>query len=186
MPEYGAADDSAVPLNTLTFGEASMSTEKHSIVLVLGEPYASRFWQRVQKTASCWYWVGAINNVGYGNFGMGPRGHAVTFAAHKLSYLMHKGPVPPGLVLDHLCRQRACVNPAHLRPQTRRQNVLNGLRVSHNAWKTHCVHGHSLHEAFLRERHEPGKEGQLKRVCRTCSKERCRRWWRGQHPQRGI
>lgn len=65
--------------------------------------------------------------------------------AHRVAYEMFVGPIPEGLHLDHLCRNRGCVNPAHLEPVTNRENVLRGVGpTAVNAKKTHCPRGHAL------------------------------------------
>lgn len=66
-----------------------------------------------EPNSGCWLWIGCIISTGYGNIALGKRqdGHVL---AHRLSYELHKGPIPNGLVIDHLCRTHSCVNPAHL------------------------------------------------------------------------
>lgn len=82
--------------------------------------------------------------------------------AHKWAYESIVGPVPEGMELDHLCRNRACVNPAHLEAVSRRVNQLRGLSISaKNARKTHCVHGHPLTG-------ENVYEWRGSRYCRAC------------------
>ena len=99
-----------------------------------------RFWTKVEKTDGCWNWT-ACTHQGYGRFNH--NGSAVL--AHRLSYELLVGPVPTGLTLDHLCRNRKCVNPAHLEPVTRGENVLRGESLqAQNARKTHCPRGHLL------------------------------------------
>jgi hypothetical protein len=66
-----------------------------------------RFWTRVQKTESCWLWTGGDDHSGYGHFYFLGRNRK----AHRVSYEMFVGPIPDGLQVDHLCRNRACVNP---------------------------------------------------------------------------
>jgi hypothetical protein len=74
-----------------------------------------RAWHNVSKTETCWLWIGAIKESGYGNHG--------GTGAHRFMYQLLVGPIPPGLQLDHLCRVRNCVNPAHLEPVTPSENV---------------------------------------------------------------
>lgn len=83
-----------------------------------------RFWSKVRVSDSgCWEWTGAQQGGGYGAFGVAstPR------PAHRIAYSALVGPISEGLVLDHLCRVRLCVNPAHLEPVTNRVNVLRGV-----------------------------------------------------------
>src|SRR3954468_18429534 len=79
---------------------------------------AERFWAKVEKTAECWNWTGYTLSSGYGRFRGRRAGNdtASKVLAHRFSYELLIGPIPPGLVLDHLCRNTSCVNPAHLEP----------------------------------------------------------------------
>jgi hypothetical protein len=94
----------------------------------------------VEKTdGGCWLWRGAINPKGYGKW---PRPDGSRLA-HRRVYELVVGPIPAGLQLDHLCRVRACVNPAHLEPVTNRENARRGEGwAGLNAQKTHCPQGH--------------------------------------------
>lgn len=97
-----------------------------------------RFWQRVEKTEACWLWRGS--GKGYGEFRPTPS-HRIL--AHRFSYQLLVGPIPQGLVIDHLCRVPRCVNPAHLEPVTHKVNILRGVgHTAVNAAKTHCPRGH--------------------------------------------
>lgn len=103
--------------------------------------HEERFWSRVEKTESCWLWRGNMGRKGYGQFSVGK---SCRFA-HRFAYELLVGPIPEALVIDHLCRVPACVNPAHLEPVTERENILRGISpAAKNAQKTHCVRGHIL------------------------------------------
>lgn len=101
-----------------------------------------RFWAKVTKTDTCWIWGGAKTAGGYGVFNSG-EGNTV---AHRFSWQAANGPVPEGLQIDHLCRNRACVNPAHLEPVTQQENIRRGTAGAHWAAKTHCPQGHRYDE----------------------------------------
>lgn len=93
----------------------------------------------VRHPGGCWEWTGAINDDGYGKFRLGRK---VVFA-HRFAYERFVAPIPPELVSDHLCRNHARVNPAHLEPVTPQVNALRGIGLAaQNAAKTHCPHGH--------------------------------------------
>ncbi len=78
----------------------------------------SRFWEKVEKTEYCWNWTKYLNPKGYGQFKYQGR----DTAAHRAAYLMFVGSIPSGKQVDHRCRNRACVNPSHLRLVTNKQN----------------------------------------------------------------
>ena len=126
-----------------------------------------RFWAKVDKTETCWVWTAYRNPNGYGKFRLG--GHGKKVLAHRYAYELLVRPIPEGLTLDHLCRVRSCVNPSHLEPVTRGENVLRGegLAAIH-ARQTHCAHGHAFDEANTY--HEPMYP--RVRCCRTCHRLR--------------
>ena len=109
----------------------------------------------------CWISDRAQNGRGYTK--MGVRG--TTWLTHRLAYTLWVGPIPQGLHIDHLCRQRSCCNPAHLEPVTCRINLLRGdTFTARQAAQDHCKRGHELTGANVyRRKGDPNK-----RECRTC------------------
>lgn len=119
---------------------------------------ADRLWAKVEKTDGCWLWRGSLRPDGYGQIAMKPGAPKL---AHRVAYELAKGPIPAGLTLDHLCRNRACVNPDHLEPVDNRTNTLRGIGpTAINASKEVCKRGHSLADAYV-------SKGM--RYCRTCA-----------------
>ena len=102
-----------------------------------------RFWAKVDRAndGGCWTWTGATDGSGrYGSFSVNGK----LERAHRVAYRIAIGPVPEGLVLDHLCKVTLCVNPRHLEPVTQRENVMRGDSLqAANARKTHCPRGHA-------------------------------------------
>ena len=93
-------------------------------------PPSERFAARVDKSGDCWLWTAGRSRDGYGMF----RAEAGRkMYAHRWSYAEHFGPIPEGMDIDHLCHNRACVNPAHLRLATRKQNAENRRGAQSNS-----------------------------------------------------
>jgi hypothetical protein len=111
--------------------------------------------------SDCWPWTGARTSHGYGATTLDGRYAVASRAAYELLI----GPIPEGLVLDHLCRNRACVNPAHLEPVTHQVNINRGVGCP--ASRTHCPQGHPYDEANTM--HSCGA-----RRCRTCCRDQAR------------
>lgn len=130
-----------------------------------------RFWSKIEKTESCWNWVGGeLNHAGYGTMLIGGRAGKI-WLSHRYSYFLAHGDIAPGVEIDHRCLNRRCVNPEHLRAATKKQNMENragaqknsksGVRgvcwdprrskwrgvVKHNRVQTHVGHFETLAEA---------------------------------------
>lgn len=149
------------------------------------------------EVTGCWLWTGTIhggtrksrksNGEGYGALYDPKRGYKRQ--AHCISYEIFVGPIPAGLELDHLCRNRHCVNPEHLEPITHLENVRRGIghggilkkgkRKRGPGWrslqKTHCPHGHPLSGENLYLRPDGA------RACRECCRIATQRWKKKHH-----
>lgn len=127
--------------------------------------WPDRFWVKVRKTADCWEWTAWRDRHGYG----GVRVNGRLIGAHVVSYELCVSPVPDGLELDHLCRNRSCVRPSHLEPVTKLENGLRGQsRPAVNARKTHCEAGHPFSGDNLLV--VSGSPGRTRRRCKVCDR----------------
>lgn len=130
--------------------------------------------QRIERdpNSGCWLWSGRIAWTGYGMAKHRDVGQSKTArVAHRVAYETLVGPVPDGLVLDHLCRTRSCVNPAHLEPVTHAENVYRGEGIAAiNRKKTKCHRGHLLAGSNL----SINVAGA--RVCRRCAADAQQRY----------
>lgn len=124
-------------------------------------------WMRrsVTPDGDCWIWTGSRTRNGYGQLGI----HGARYMAHRAFYMYFVGEIPEGLDLDHLCRNRACVNPWHLDPVTRSVNLLRGdTERTHFSSRVACPQGHLYDEANTAIRRG-------RRCCRECERARARR-----------
>lgn len=114
---------------------------------------------QIEKTSNCWIWKGSTNGDGYGQTCWKGK----TLGAYRLMYELSKGKMPRDKCLDHLCRNRLCVNPDHLEPVTNKENILRGFGICGvNARKTHCKRGHEF-DFYNTLVHKDGR-----RQCKEC------------------
>ncbi len=125
------------------------------------QPFKSLLRHREVTTAGCWEWTGARNPTGYGhmNYRSG--------YPHRVAYELMVGPIPKGLTIDHLCRNRACFNPQHLEAVSLRENIMRSptALAAINARRTNCKRGHLFDGKNTIAR--PNGTG---RECRACKK----------------
>lgn len=137
-------------------------------------------WQRFEEkfipepNSGCWLWVAGLNASGYGVFFEGKKTRQNSLA-HRWAYKHFVGDIPDGLVLDHICGVRCCVNPDHLEAVTQSENLRRSdkLRAHYNKRRTqtHCARGHPFSGANVYTYETNGK-----RYCKTCKRESHRRY----------
>ena len=144
----------------------------------------------VDIASGCWLWNGRLDCYGYGIIGWRYGRHREmkrTTGAHRASWIVHRGPILPGLTIDHLCRNTICVNPDHMETVPNAENVRRSFRDRERSGapagrprvnledRRGCAkHGKSDGRWYEQTR------GYTAWVCRPCSRERLRRWHEGQ------
>lgn len=153
-----------IPYGSLEPQEEEMNLNKERITPRPAPPAAfggaavlKRFTSKVDRRgdAECWPWLAGFNGNGYGRVYI----EGQMFYAHRVSYELFRGEIPAGLVIDHLCKNRACTNPAHLEVVTQGENARRG------STKEMCIRGHPLKDAPI---------VQEKRRCAECERFRKR------------
>jgi hypothetical protein len=121
-------------------------------------PLRERFMARVDQRGpgDCWNWRGGIGLNGYGSMSLSETAKAY---AHRVSYELFKGPIPETLTIDHLCRNRRCVNPAHLEAVTNAENARRAVVKTHT-----CPKGHPKDGLVAGKR--------PRAYCKTCNRDR--------------
>ena len=115
---------------------------------------------RIGYESGCWVWDGGLSSKGYAQIVIAGKRKM----AHRVAYEETIGPIPDGMMLDHLCRNRACCNPKHLEPVTNTENQKRGLK---GTLKTHCARGHAYVEGNI-YRHK--SNGRIRSRCLTCTR----------------
>lgn len=150
-----------------------MKARDITAIAALDRGLPERFWSKVSRLSSgCWEWTGAKSKVEHGFYGV-IRIAGENYGAHRIAFVLNGGTLHAGMVIDHLCRNKLCVNPDHLEGVTQKENARRGLA---GQWfkelqlsKTHCPKGHLYDETNTRIR----KDGC--RACRKCQRENNRR-----------
>jgi len=134
-------------------------------------PVIERIWRRIDRSDpdGCWIWPGRTNTGGgYGVVTVGGRKNPKSLLVHRVVWVHERGPIPPDVECDHLCRNRRCCNPHHIELVPKRVNILRGAgRAAENARKTHCP---ANHEYTPENTYTYGR----RRYCRQCVRKKQR------------
>lgn len=138
-----------------------LATTQSWLVMIEAKDFA-RFWSKVAIVGDCWLWTAGCRKNGYGTFWYRYK----NVLAHRFAYNLLVGPVPAGLVLDHTCLVKSCVNPTHLDPVTRIENSRRSDRGARR--ESHCKYGHPMAapNIYVTPRG--------KRTCRACRRRNVR------------
>jgi len=124
-------------------------------------PLSERFWSKVDKSGDCWIWKGSMQRSGYGHIHVSEKPKRFA-SAHRVAWELCGRVIPPGMVLDHLCRTPACVNPDHLEPVTQRENALRGVAPNVLTFRKRMETG------ICANGHPASRWNRVRRYCRSC------------------
>lgn len=133
-----------------------------------------RFWNKVNKTNTCWLWTAGKTNTGYGRFN-----YLNKTRAHQVSWILKHGLIPNGLQINHkedICSNKHCINPEHLYLGTQKQNVEDMARNKNHGQqkKNHCKNGHEFTLENTGYSNKTTKTQQ--RYCKECKRKQTREW----------
>lgn len=143
----------------------------------ISEREAERFWAKVQVGPGCWPWTASLHTAGYGQFTVGRKPRR----AHRVSYELHNGPIPPGVLVLHSCDNRLCVNPTHLHLGNQALNAqecwgrgrgVNQYVGPGKSPSDTCPNGHRYDEKNTAK--ALGTNGHVHRRCRSCAAAKSR------------
>ena len=118
-----------------------LTTNLRKQVRAMNQPIPAHVVTKIDFAGPCWEWTGNPDGRGYGRAYIKRK----PWKVHRLVWTALVGPIPPGLTLDHLCRNPLCCNPDHLEPVTNRVNILRGYGpTARQARQTHCLRGHEF------------------------------------------
>ena len=130
--------------------------------------HEERFFQKVNKTSSCWLWEGALTSRGYGSFGVNGK----TISSHRYSFEMHLSQIPEKMFVCHSCDVRNCVNPNHLWLGTHSDNMKDMVAKDRQGYQmrtlTHCKIGHDF--SIYGFRTFTRKNGKIEKYCKECKR----------------
>ena len=122
-----------------------------------------RFFSKIRKTKSCWFWTGNLDVNGYGQIAMGRKN---LWKASRISYFLHKGEIPKKKVIMHLCDNPPCVNPLHLEAGTQSQNISHAYELHPRKLKEVCSRGHKF----------DGINSRGNQICKQCMNSNYKKW----------